>query len=89
MKTFRLKEIQKIINEDEKIGYCIECGEKEYGIDHEASEQECNHCGKKAISGSFDIIIRNLITEFIENAEKQERESAKNGNPKIVYIDRD
>lgn len=39
-------------------GFCIACGEDQDGCEPDAREYECECCGKRAVFGAADLLLR-------------------------------
>ena len=46
----------KVIQSDEPIGFCIECGADNWGVEPDAREYECDECGCSAVFGAEEIL---------------------------------
>ncbi len=46
------------IEEDDNLGFCLECGAEHYYIEPDAQDYECEDCGKNAVYGAEEILIR-------------------------------
>ncbi|MBW4554197.1 MAG: hypothetical protein KME35_24305 [Aphanocapsa sp. GSE-SYN-MK-11-07L] len=57
-----IKEILELaieaIEEGANMGFCIQCGAEHYYIEPDAQDYECEDCGKKAVYGAEEILIR-------------------------------
>lgn len=54
-----LKTIEKAA--DEYAGWCIACGRKAYGIEPDAHEYECEHCGQNKVYGAEEMALMGMV----------------------------
>ena len=51
-----LDRIMDACEEDDSIGFCIECGEQAYGVEPDAREYVCETCGATAVYGAEELL---------------------------------
>lgn len=39
-------------------GFCVECGEEQDGCEPDARQYECENCGKRAVYGAEELLLR-------------------------------
>lgn len=49
--------IMEAVEEDDNIGFCIACGNEEYGVEPDAKQYECSDCGEKKVYGAEELLI--------------------------------
>ena len=60
-KTYYLPTIELVQElDDDNAGFCIACGEAEYGIEPDAGPCECPNCGEKRLYGAAELALRGL-----------------------------
>ena len=42
---------------EDTAGFCLQCGEKHYGVEPDAEGYECERCGARAVMGAENIIL--------------------------------
>ncbi len=50
--------IERAIEEDDCMGFCISCGDEAYGVEPDAREYRCESCGECAVYGAEELLVR-------------------------------
>ena len=56
-----IETVIEAIKEDDTIGFCINCGEKHYGVEPDARGYKCGSCGERKVYGAEEIILEGLV----------------------------
>ena len=43
--------IESALSSDECLGFCVECGEDQFGVEPDAEKYECSICGARKVFG--------------------------------------
>lgn len=41
----------------DNLGFCIHCGEESQGVEPDAREHECEHCGENGVYGAEELLM--------------------------------
>lgn len=53
----KMQKIMRVIDNGENAGFCIACGRKAHGIEPDAREYVCEHCGEPKVYGAEELLI--------------------------------
>lgn len=56
-KDVTLDRVMEAVEQDDNLGFCIECGAEAYGVEPDARKYECESCGEKAVYGAEELLI--------------------------------
>ena len=56
MAKISLDQIMDAVERDELSGFCISCGEEQYGVEPDARKYECEGCGKPKVYGAQELL---------------------------------
>ena len=42
-------------------GFCVECGDRAYGVEPDARRYRCEACGAQAVFGAEELLIRGIL----------------------------
>jgi hypothetical protein len=51
-----LARVMRAIESGESIGFCLECGADQYGVEPDANGYKCESCGQHAVQGAEDVL---------------------------------
>ncbi len=52
-----IEEVMAAVEEDNNIGFCTACGERQEGVEPDAERYECEACGENRVYGAEQIIL--------------------------------
>ena len=52
-----LSRIERAVSSGESVGFCLECGDKAYGVEPDAHGYKCESCGAMAVSGAEECLL--------------------------------
>lgn len=52
-----MKQIMKLVENDDNEGMCCQCGEIAYGVEPDARNYECESCGANEVFGAEELLI--------------------------------
>jgi len=52
-----IDEVMEAVERDDHAGFCIECGNEQYGCEPDARKYECEACGEKAVYGAMECLM--------------------------------
>lgn len=58
--TIDIDRVLESIQDDEQVGFCINCGEERSGCEPDARKYECEGCGKSAVYGAEELILMGI-----------------------------
>ncbi|MEE9594265.1 MAG: hypothetical protein V3V92_02590 [Candidatus Hydrothermarchaeales archaeon] len=58
-----IQRIIEAIEEQEYIGFCLNCGEEKYEVEPDAREYTCDVCGDQAVHGAEEILMMGEVYE--------------------------
>lgn len=50
--------VERSMNSLDNPGFCVACGEDADGVEPDARRYECEHCGKRAVYGAEELLLR-------------------------------
>lgn len=56
-KSITLRRVSAAIESDDCIGFCLECGEENIGVEPDAEDYECEFCGAECVMGAEQILM--------------------------------
>lgn len=55
-----IKTLERAINSDSGIGYCLACGKKAHNVEPDARKYTCASCGKEKVYGAEELAMMGL-----------------------------
>jgi DNA-directed RNA polymerase subunit RPC12/RpoP len=52
-----LDDVMSAIENEEYMGFCVDCGAEAYNVEPDAREYECEECGAQAVYGAEELLI--------------------------------
>lgn len=56
-----LEEVMAAVENDENVGFCLDCGNEQMGVEPDAENYECEACGAKRVFGAEQILIMEVL----------------------------
>lgn len=53
-----MSDVVEAVEEDDGVGFCLECGEEASGVEPDARCYECECCSKKAVFGAEELLFK-------------------------------
>ena len=50
-------------------GFCVECGDRAYGVEPDARRYRCEACGAPAVFGAEELLIRGILCFTEDDAQ--------------------
>jgi predicted RNA-binding Zn-ribbon protein involved in translation (DUF1610 family) len=52
-----MKRIMNAAESGDSLGFCLACGTEAHGVEPDAREYECEHCGEKKVYGAEELLV--------------------------------
>jgi hypothetical protein len=52
-----LEEVMDAVQQDDNLGFCLNCGEMAYGVEPDARKYECESCGQRQVYGAEELLM--------------------------------
>jgi hypothetical protein len=49
--------VMQVCEDDDNVGFCLACGEEQYGCEPDARKYECETCGAHKVYGAQEILL--------------------------------
>lgn len=56
-KLIDIDDVLEAVQEDDNSGFCLACGEQAWGVEPDAREYECEHCGAHEVYGAAECLL--------------------------------
>jgi len=53
-----LDRVMAAVRSDEFMAFCVACGDEAYGLEPDTRAEPCEACGKKAVFGAQELLLR-------------------------------
>lgn len=61
MLKIKFERIEAALSDDESVGFCLDCGTDNYGVEPDARKYLCEECGKHCVYGASEIVIMGQV----------------------------
>jgi predicted RNA-binding Zn-ribbon protein involved in translation (DUF1610 family) len=51
-----IEQVMNAVEQDDNLGFCLDCGAEAYGVEPDARKYECDECGAKAVYGAEECL---------------------------------
>jgi hypothetical protein len=55
--SITLERVVELVEQDENLGICLECGSEQYGVEPDARKAHCETCGARAVIGAEELLL--------------------------------
>lgn len=52
-----IDEVMAAVERDDNTGFCIACGEEQYGCEPDMRRGECDDCGERKVYGAEELLL--------------------------------
>ena len=63
MNMIQANRVIEAVEQDDSIGFCMDCGAEAYNCEPDARNYECESCGARQVFGAEEILLRGWMTE--------------------------
>ncbi len=57
-----LDEVMRAVQDDEGVGFCVNCGYEQMGVEPDARGYECENCGQPKVYGAEELLLMNVAS---------------------------
>lgn len=61
-----MSQLMSLLEQDDNLGFCIECGEEAYGVEPDARGYVCESCDQPGVYGAEELLCRGWHTHSDE-----------------------